>query len=539
MSSLPNDTQDAPLSGSFYIPVHVSELSERALLMLSGDEIGLALIVAGGIGTIRIEGKLHELGRGSIVLSSGNAKSGLRLVRNRQLEGIVLLYRGYNVITGKEIGGLQQQAPLQRCSSHILRLSDELYHLWKEPRIGDELSIQQLFTSLIIDIYRENKTRQQLAGHWIQKVMEDMDLYYMQDITREQIASRIGVSPEHFSRVFRDMNGRTFQDHLTLLRIRKAQQLLLNNRKRSLLDIAQEVGYKDSFYFSRKFKQFVGTPPTAYRRKKKRFATLNPNHTGCLLALGVMPVLGVYFSGLESEYNTSPIAGAIAEKFDPYAYSADLFYKKIEEAHPDVIVSYDTAPENKSLLFIAPVIGLSVMKQSWREQFQLITDAAGKKETATEWLHQYDQEIEVANQLLDHRYGARGSAIVWEIGDGQAYCLSASYGRGCHILYQDLGFYPPNSVVEQGLDVKGFIETTIENIVAYQADYIFITSLPTDEASCRSIERLFQSEQWQQLEAVQGQRVYILNESELFYGYDPLSTKAQLKVLLQALLSTS
>jgi ABC-type Fe3+-hydroxamate transport system substrate-binding protein len=314
---------------------------------------------------------------------------------------------------------------------------------------------------------------------------------------------------------------------------------LLNSRKRSLLDIAQEVGYKDSFYFSRKFKQFVGVPPTAYRRKKKRFATLNPNHTGCLLALGVMPVLGVYFSWLESQYNTSPIAGAIAEKFDPYAYSADLFYKKMEEAHPDVIVGYDTAPENKSLLFIAPVIGLSVMKQSWREQFQHIADAAGRKETAAEWLRHYDQEIEAANQLLDHRYGTRGSAIVWEIGDGQAYCLSASYGRGCHILYQDLGFYPPNAVVEQGLDVKGFVETTIENMVAYPADYIFITSLPTDEASCRSLEQLFQSKQWQQLGAVQGQRVYILNESELFYGYDPLSTKAQLKVLLQAFLSTS
>ncbi|MNJ60271.1 Iron(3+)-hydroxamate-binding protein FhuD precursor [compost metagenome] len=179
------------------------------------------------------------------------------------------------------------------------------------------------------------------------------------------------------------------------------------------------------------------------------------------------------------------------------------------------------------------------MKQSWREQFQLIADTAGKKVTAEEWLSHYDKQIEAANRLLDQKLGARGSAIVWEISDGQAYSLSASFGRGCHILYQDLGFYPPEILVEQGLGVKGFVETNIERMAQYAADYIFITSLPRDEASRHSVDQLFQSKQWQQLDAVRRQHIYVLNESELFYGYDPLSTEAQLKELMQALVSTS
>ncbi|UZM99729.1 hypothetical protein OL548_06515 [Lysinibacillus sp. MHQ-1] len=59
-------------------------------------------------------------------------------------------------------------------------------------------------------------------------------------------------------------------------------------------DLAQVVGYREGTYLSRKFKEIVGVSPTVYYQKSKRLIVLNANHTACLLALGITPVLGVY-----------------------------------------------------------------------------------------------------------------------------------------------------------------------------------------------------------------------------------------------------
>ncbi|BFH71810.1 hypothetical protein J27TS7_52430 [Paenibacillus dendritiformis] len=98
-------------------------------------------------------------------------------------------------------------------------------------------------------------------------------LYYMEsrysdDLTREHMAALAHVNPEHFSRTFRKRTGRTFNAHLTLLRLRSAQRRLLTGAP-DLTTLAQEVGYKDSFYLSRKFKQAVGISPTAYQRNMR------------------------------------------------------------------------------------------------------------------------------------------------------------------------------------------------------------------------------------------------------------------------------
>lgn len=49
--------------------------------------------------------------------------------------------------------------------------------------------------------------------------------------------------------------------------------------------------------------------------------------------------------------------------------------------------------------------------------------------------------------------------------------------------------------------------------------------------------QLLHSEQWWSMEAVRRKQVYFINQYELFYGYDPLSTAAQLKELMRVLTS--
>ncbi len=78
--------------------------------------------------------------------------------------------------------------------------------------------------------------------------------HYKEAITRETLASLAGLSPSHFSHVFKRRTGKSPIEYLTDIRIRRAKELLVTSNK-CLKEIAETVGYRDEFYFSRMFKE--------------------------------------------------------------------------------------------------------------------------------------------------------------------------------------------------------------------------------------------------------------------------------------------
>lgn len=66
--------------------------------------------------------------------------------------------------------------------------------------------------------------------------------------------------------MFAQETGLTFTQYLTALRISKAKELLEATEMRSS-QIAEEVGYNDSHYFSYLFKKTTGKTPGEYRRE--------------------------------------------------------------------------------------------------------------------------------------------------------------------------------------------------------------------------------------------------------------------------------
>lgn len=215
--------------------------------------------------------------------------------------------------------------------------------------------MQLLFIKLLQEIHAEMEIRASSSTKqpWVEQALEYIDKNYHQDVTREHMTALSGVSPEHFSRMFRKHTGRTFNTYLTLLRIRKAQERVLTGSQ-DLNALAQEVGYKEGLYLSRKFKESVGVSPTVYKRKTKRITALNLNHTASLLALGIIPELGVYTPWLlQTQYNRNLSTGRY---FDPDTLATDGYYEAVASSSPDLIISYNSAAENKRMLSLAPVL---------------------------------------------------------------------------------------------------------------------------------------------------------------------------------------
>jgi len=100
--------------------------------------------------------------------------------------------------------------------------------------------------------------------HKIQQAVRYINDNYRTDIRLDAVAREAGMSPSHFSRIFRKMMGLSYQEHLNGCRITKAKNLLLTS-SRSVSEIAISLGFADSTGFGRIFKKLTGQTPSAYR----------------------------------------------------------------------------------------------------------------------------------------------------------------------------------------------------------------------------------------------------------------------------------
>lgn len=92
--------------------------------------------------------------------------------------------------------------------------------------------------------------------------------FYSDGITLEEIAHKLGITPEYLSTQFRKETGDTFSNYIRDYRIKKSKELLLGTQLK-LYQISAQVGYSDPKYFSQVFKKAVGQLPADYRRTQK------------------------------------------------------------------------------------------------------------------------------------------------------------------------------------------------------------------------------------------------------------------------------
>lgn len=92
--------------------------------------------------------------------------------------------------------------------------------------------------------------------------------HYKEKIYIETLADMITVSPDYFTKMFKDSIGRTPIDYINGIRINRAMQMLATTDT-SVNDISDELGFSNANYFHKIFKQYMNTSPVAYRKMVK------------------------------------------------------------------------------------------------------------------------------------------------------------------------------------------------------------------------------------------------------------------------------
>jgi len=83
----------------------------------------------------------------------------------------------------------------------------------------------------------------------------------------EDLARRLGCTPNHVIRLFKRHKGMTPGEFLIGARIVSAKDMLRFSSL-TVSQISDQLGYCDPYFFSKQFKQRTGHPPSAFRRRK-------------------------------------------------------------------------------------------------------------------------------------------------------------------------------------------------------------------------------------------------------------------------------
>jgi len=109
----------------------------------------------------------------------------------------------------------------------------------------------------------------------VRNAMRYIDEHFTEDISREDVAGAVCITPNYLSKLFRQETGKTLREYITERRMNEAKRRLLETDD-SVTDVALDSGFGSISYFSTVFHKNYRMSPLSWRklsRKKGRKET--------------------------------------------------------------------------------------------------------------------------------------------------------------------------------------------------------------------------------------------------------------------------
>jgi len=257
-----------------------------ALHLPAVSEPFLAWTVSGEAEFQEREGKrpwvTHRLKKGSFFLTSGGAPYDCRwkAVTADPIEStavfieLPLLQRALEEVFGedainarlKDISAFTDVA----LNSLMERLHEELMRRQASP-----LFLQGIAQAIAIHLARNyaettNESRSgspSLPGYKLRQITDWMAENVAEEFHLEQLAAQVGLSKFYFNRLFKSAMGVSPSHYQINLRMDSARQLLRETKK-SVVEIALDVGYSNPSHFAQLFRRETGLSPSDYRQQR-------------------------------------------------------------------------------------------------------------------------------------------------------------------------------------------------------------------------------------------------------------------------------
>lgn len=242
-------------------------------------EIG---IILDGEGEFSIDDVLYPVKKGDLLLLNPNIVHQSR--KNSSDEPITEFYVGF---TDLHFRGMEPNRilfpngkvllhPKEKTFLQIARIAEAITAESCTQNPGRYFMLKAYLTQLILLLYREQAEVPEVTAstcffessnkkYIVEQIVDYLDKHYCEKISLDKIARNMYLSSFYISRIFKSEIGDTPINYVINLRMKKAQELLLEKQNRSIQEVAHCVGYDDAYHFSKLFKKHFGEPPSKFR----------------------------------------------------------------------------------------------------------------------------------------------------------------------------------------------------------------------------------------------------------------------------------
>lgn len=224
----------------------------------------LLAFVAEGSAAFCADGQIRQIGPGTVYVM--HPQCGMSYRTDPQLPWTIY----WVIADGDQLGVFLEQLGLSREAPFIVVSEPEKVHgIFRklfEKTSRDDLANKMECISLLYGLFSvlaASRSAEYSNVH-ITKAMDYISRHYAEDISVQELADRLHLNYQYFSRLFKKETGISPIQFISALRAKKAEQLL-KYTSLSVTEIAYAVGFRDVLYFSRAFKRYTGFSPSAYK----------------------------------------------------------------------------------------------------------------------------------------------------------------------------------------------------------------------------------------------------------------------------------
>lgn len=144
----------------------------------------------------------------------------------------------------------------------LSEMMEEIY------QADDIFGLKTIFISEIVEIITYLHMEDSQYTPVVKQIMEEVRQNYKEDMNLKTLSYKYHMNASYLGQIFQKEVGCSFTQYLSNTKNKIAKDLILNTNMK-INDIAREVGYPDTSYFYRKFKQCYGVSPASLRTIKK------------------------------------------------------------------------------------------------------------------------------------------------------------------------------------------------------------------------------------------------------------------------------
>ncbi|MGK7393459.1 MAG: AraC family transcriptional regulator [Candidatus Cyclobacteriaceae bacterium M3_2C_046] len=151
----------------------------------------------------------------------------------------------------------------------IFRLYQEMIETAKAEPPGYQIIMAGILIQIIGMANRLYKEKD-FEGKNTETLLQQSRLLLMenpsQPVSPQQVAKKLNIGYSWFRKMFKKYTGLAPGQYQMQQRIYKAKEMLMN-RKKTIKEIAMDLGFESNFHFSKTFKSKTGYSPGKYRKK--------------------------------------------------------------------------------------------------------------------------------------------------------------------------------------------------------------------------------------------------------------------------------